>query len=231
MDSMSDQIRKQLAERSAVSPLFSFDLSKTALTVLDLSVHNRELDAVNLSDPAAFSAWIDAVLHREEAAVGIGRYDEERVIYRHSPLFTRDREPRSIHLGIDIFVESGTPVSAPLPATVHSLAENTGVGDYGPTIILEHRLGPLSFWILYGHLTRSSLDTCRQGQEIGAGAVVGQVGEAHENGGWPPHLHFQLITDIGEWKGDFPGVAPPSERRRYLELCPDPNLILHLPGL
>jgi hypothetical protein len=57
------------------------------------------------------------------------------------------------------------------------------------------------------------------------------VGEHHENGGWPPHLHFQIITELLGNRGDFPGVAAPSERSRWLELSPDPNLILQVPGL
>jgi hypothetical protein len=52
------------------------------------------------------------------------------------------------------------------------------------------------------------------------------VGPYPENGDWPPHLHFQLITDMqGRW-GDFPGVAPPSEREYWAALCPDPMLIM-----
>jgi hypothetical protein len=66
---------------------------------------------------------------------------------------------------------------------------------------------------------------------VPAGSVVGRIGSAEENGNWPPHLHFQLIAEIGDWRGDFPGVAPPSRRSRFLELCPDPNLILRIPGL
>ncbi len=63
------------------------------------------------------------------------------------------------------------------------------------------------------------------------GEAFAEVGEHHENGGWPPHLHFQIVGDIGSFKGDFPGVAAPFERERFLELCPDPNLILGIPGL
>jgi hypothetical protein len=60
---------------------------------------------------------------------------------------------------------------------------------------------------------------------------VGEVGDLQENGSWPPHLHFQIITDAMEGVVDYPGVAAPSERERYLERCPDPNLILGISGL
>ncbi|WP_238593699.1 hypothetical protein, partial [Endozoicomonas atrinae] len=51
------------------------------------------------------------------------------------------------------------------------------------------------------------------------------------NGHWPPHLHFQVISDLLDQKGDFIGVAPKSERDYYLSICPDPNLILGIPSL
>ena len=76
-----------------------------------------------------------------------------------------------------------------------------------------------------------SVEELGPGQQIAPGEIFAEVGEHHENGGWPPHLHFQLITDLMGHEGDFPGVAAASERQRFLELCPDPNLILGIPGL
>ena len=46
------------------------------------------------------------------------------------------------------------------------------------------------------------------------------------NGGWTPHLHLQIITDLLGLGTDFPGVAPPSQRAAWAQLCPDPNLIV-----
>jgi murein DD-endopeptidase MepM/ murein hydrolase activator NlpD len=118
-----------------------------------------------------------------------------------------------------------------LQAVVHSLADNSGLGDYGPTVILEHELDNVRFFTLYGHLSRESLLALDAGRKLAAGQALGAVGDVHENGGWPPHLHFQIICEKPEKSGDYPGVAAPSQRDRYLELCPDPNLILGIPGL
>ena len=54
------------------------------------------------------------------------------------------------------------------------------------------------------------------------------VGIPAENGHWPSHLHFQIIEDIGDWKGDYPGVCKESEQDKYLMNCPDPDIILDL---
>ena len=48
-------------------------------------------------------------------------------------------------------------------------------------------------------------------------AVIARIGTTAENGGWPPHLHFQLITDLLDRHGDFPGVADPGRAPRVAE--------------
>src|SRR5208282_4356060 len=52
---------------------------------------------------------------------------------------------------------------------------------------------------------------------------------AAENGGWSPHLHFQVVLDLLDRSTDFQGVAFSSQREIFKSLSPDPNLILGLP--
>ena len=52
---------------------------------------------------------------------------------------------------------------------------------------------------------------------------------AEENGGWPPHLHFQIILDLLDLDADFPGVAFASQRAVWTSLSPDPNLLVGIP--
>lgn len=119
---------------------------------------------------------------------------------------------------------------APLEGVVHSFANNSSRLDYGPTIILEHEIeGGLKFYTLYGHLTADSLDGLAKGRLFKKGEEIGRVGAIGENGGWPPHLHFQIVTDLLGKSGDFPGVALPSQRNVWLSFSPDPNLILKIP--
>jgi murein DD-endopeptidase MepM/ murein hydrolase activator NlpD len=208
-----------------------FDLRGCEQVVFDFTEENVELARIDLNDTAGFTDLLFSVIAAKGVSVGIGRYNEDRVVYRHSPLFDGALERRSVHLGIDLFVASGTPVCAPLAGTVHSFADNNALGNYGPTIILEHELEDVRFWTLYGHLGKESLAELACGIRVAAGEELASIGEQHENGGWPPHLHFQLISDILDYRGDFPGVAAPSERGRFLRLCPDPNTILGIKGL
>jgi len=146
---------------------------------------------------------------------------------------SRDRDgacaaPRRLHLGVDIWGKPYTPVMSPCDAVIHSFAFNDEFGDYGATIILSHNLEGIAFHTLYGHLSLNSIRNLREGGNVTAGDVIGEFGIPSENGQWPPHLHFQIIDDIGEWSGDYPGVCKYSERELYLNNCPDPDLILEM---
>jgi 4-aminobutyrate aminotransferase-like enzyme len=223
------------------------------LTVLDLSVGSPDIaNLAVVQDLDSFCALIDGQLQpkadstpekpsprgfrlRADATpAGIGRYDEARLVYvtdlfRH--VSNWEVENRTVHVGIDIFLPAGAAVHAPLGGTVHSFRNNAAAGDYGPTIILEHEPEPgLRFFTLYGHLSEDSLEGLAPGRVFAAGDAIARLGDAAVNGGWPPHLHFQVVTDLLGREGDFPGVAAPSERAIYLDLCPDPNLILGIPA-
>jgi murein DD-endopeptidase MepM/ murein hydrolase activator NlpD len=213
--------------RAEFAPVFSFSLRGPEVAQLDFTAANPRLaHPERLRDTVVFDELVGEMLAEQHATVGIGGYLENRVIYRRSPHFDDATEPRSLHLGTDVWVPAGTAVAAPLPAVVHSLADNNNFGDYGPTIILQHELAGTSFYSLYGHLTRTDLAGLAPGQAVAAGQVIAHVGPHPENGDWPPHLHFQLMADLqGRW-GDFPGVAPPSERAYWASLCPDPMLVL-----
>ena len=164
----------------------------------------------------------------ETPRLKVGGYDEERAIYS-GPVFTtaEGAEARTIHLGIDIFAVAGTPVFAPLEGRIHSFQDNANPKDYGPTIIMAHAVTEaLTFYTLYGHLSRDSLDGLSVGQPVARGQEVARLGGAEVNGDWPPHLHFQVILDMQGKTGDYPGVFRKSEREQWKLICPDPSSLL-----
>jgi murein DD-endopeptidase MepM/ murein hydrolase activator NlpD len=203
------------------------NINQEDVVEMDFTENNSLLKDLDVSNTDEFNRYIEHQLDNFKR-VGIGGYGEDRFIYRRSALFDGEKEPRSIHLGIDIWVPAGTRVYAPLDAQVHSFQYNDHFGDYGGTIILEHHLEDVIFYTLYGHLSAGSLDGLAQGQTISTGNAFATIGAPEENGQWPPHLHFQLISDMLGMEGDFYGVAPPSEKEFFMELCPDPRLLLVL---
>jgi len=224
----SERIRELLTtHRTNISPLMKLNISREDIVEMDFTENNGSLKDLDVSDTDAFNRYIEQLLDNFQQ-VGIGGYGEDRFIYRRSSLFDGEKEPRSIHLGLDIWVPAGIRVYAPLDAQVHSFQYNGQFGDYGGTIILEHRLGEVVFYTLYGHLSAGSLDGLSKGQAISQGTAFAAIGAPEENGQWPPHLHFQLITDMLGMEGDFYGVAPPSEKEYFMDLCPDPRLLVVL---
>lgn len=219
-----------------VYPVIPINFQTDLYLILDFTATNPDLDlrkkpALDLTDTAAFNEYVFDKIRAAGAVVGVGGYLEPRVIYRRSPHFQQAEEPRTVHLGIDLWAPAGTGVFAPLAGAIHSFADNVGFGDYGPTIILEHELEGEKLFSLYGHLSRASLLGLEVGKPIDAGTKIAEIGPFPENGDWPPHLHFQLMRDMLGRFGDFAGVCAPSAQDEFAKLCPDPNLLLRIGGL
>ncbi|HXH04652.1 MAG TPA: peptidoglycan DD-metalloendopeptidase family protein [Candidatus Competibacteraceae bacterium] len=198
--------------------------------VYDFGSDNAEIPFGGDSDPWTAASRMFAQFAAAGAVLGVGRYRERRACYNAPQFAAAGGEARSVHLGIDLFAPAGTPLYAPLAGRVHSYADNALPLDYGPTIILEHQPEPgLRFYTLYGHLARESLAGLEVDQPFSAGAELARIGDPAVNGGWIPHVHFQIILDLLGCRGDFPGAGQPSLWALWESLCPDPNLILGLP--
>lgn len=223
---MLSQIIKN--HQSLFNSVVYFNQISDTLILLDFTAANTDLTDSILNDTVAFTNYIDLKLTTSNSKYGIGGYNEHRTVYSRSKVFDAVDEPRRLHLGIDIWGEADTPVFAALDGVVHSFAFNNRYGDYGATIILQHQLDGFVFHTLYGHLSLKDLHGLYEGKAITKGGLVAHFGEPHENGQWPPHLHFQLIIDMQGNKGDYPGVCKLSESEQYLANCPDADLILQM---
>ncbi|HMX27171.1 MAG TPA: aminotransferase class III-fold pyridoxal phosphate-dependent enzyme [Blastocatellia bacterium] len=228
-------LKKTFAENVTVNaaPVLDFDLRTEPALVFDLSVGSPLLGGDPAENAEAkLTARLFDLMNAANVKVGVGRYDEARMLYV-TPLFDADSsntERRTVHLGIDLFVEADSAVYAPLAGEVHTFNNNAAPLDYGPVIILKHKFGEQEFFTLYGHLSEGSVDALRVGQKFEAGQLLGSVGAPPVNGGWTPHLHFQIITILLDLGCDFPGVCRASEREIWREFSPDPNLILGIPA-
>ena len=196
---------------------------------LDLSVYNSELSKVNLKDAASVENYIEEKRKQFNSKIAFGGYLEKRNLYQRSTHFNNEStEERNIHLGIDLWTAAGSSVICPLDGIVHSFNNNTEIGDYGPTIILKHSIKKETFYTLYGHLSLESIENLKIGMPFTKGKKLATLGIAEINGDYTPHLHFQIIKNIGDYRGDYPGVCSQSNLDFYKENCPDPNLLLKI---
>jgi 4-aminobutyrate aminotransferase-like enzyme/Ser/Thr protein kinase RdoA (MazF antagonist) len=218
-------------ESASPASVLPWEPASEKLHIFDLSVGSTEIPGLHVvEDVSRLTEHLFSRMREEGARIGVGRYDEARVLYTAEAFRPKEGEPRTVHLGIDLFVGPGTEIRAPLAGRVQSFAFNDAPLDYGPTILLEHETGEGDrFYTLYGHLSLDSFVGLARGKPVSRGEVIGRVGNHSENGNWPPHLHFQIVIDLLGKEGDFPGVAAPSERDLWLDLSPDPSRLLGLP--
>jgi murein DD-endopeptidase MepM/ murein hydrolase activator NlpD len=196
---------------------------------IELSISNLDLSKMDLENAVDFETYIENILQKNKAKVVFGGYNEVRNLYKSSHLFNDDeKEERNIHIGMDLWIKAGTPVLAALDGIVHSFDFNAGKGNYGPTIILEHTFENHHFYTLYGHLSMGSIEEIEIGKIVKKGQQIATLGDASVNGGYSPHLHFQIIKKIEDYFGDYPGVCTINDLDYYLGNCPDPNLLLKI---
>lgn len=198
-------------------------------TTVDLSISNQELSKIDMSDAVAVEIFIENHLQINNAKVAFGGYNEERNLYKSSVIFNDNKnEERNIHIGMDLWIKAETSILAAVDGEVYGFDFNTGKGNYGPTIILKHCVENQIFYTLYGHLSVESIENIEIGTRFKKGQTVATLGDSSVNGGYAPHLHFQIIKNMEDYSGDYPGVCSKKDLAYYLENCPDPNLLLKI---
>jgi murein DD-endopeptidase MepM/ murein hydrolase activator NlpD len=222
---VTQSLRKYASTFHTVVP---FIPGKDRLLQMDFTAGNKDLTEEIYSDVGRFNTYITTKLEGSGYRYGIGGYNEHRSIYAASNHFDTGGEPRRLHLGVDVWGPAGTSVYAFLGGRVHSFAFNNSPGDYGATLILLHQLDGIAFHTLYGHISLKDIENLTTSQYVVRGQEIAHFGTPAENGHWPPHLHFQVIIDMELKQGDYPGVCKFSEKDKYIQNCPDPDLILQM---
>ncbi|MBK9255668.1 MAG: peptidoglycan DD-metalloendopeptidase family protein [Saprospiraceae bacterium] len=183
-----------------------------------------DLDGLHFEQDEDVQSGLKSYLDKQSALYDIptlfyGGYLEKRNFYTSSVLFKNESENRNIHLGVDVWADAGTPVYASLDGKIHSFAYNEGHLDYGGTIIVQYE----NYYVLYGHLSKISLKGLYPEKPVLKGQEIATLGDIDENGGWIPHLHIQIIKDIGLNIGDYPGLCSNESLDVYMENCTDPT--------
>jgi len=197
------------------SPIMGLKYSKEDYLLLDLSVENAELPLFD--SPDMMTDYIKSNLTAADKKLAYGGYLEKRNLYQ-SDLFLSQGPIRDIHLGVDVWCDALTPIYCPYEGQVYSIAYNGNALDYGYTLIIQHS----DFYTLYGHLSHHINDMWKIGQSVQQSKIIAYTGEPHENGGWSPHIHFQVMKDMNNNIGDYPGVCAEADLAYYSDNCPDP---------
>ena len=160
---------------------------------------------------------------KNKCTYSIGKYNEKRpgmYLGQHY-----EKTKRNIHMGIDIGAPIGTPVHSFYDGEIFLFDYNDGELDYGHTLIIKHVINNVSLFALYGHLDQRSIKNKKVGEYISMNDEIAFIGSDAENGGWPPHLHFQLSL-VEPKECDLPGVVSDLDKETALKVFPDPRLVL-----
>ena len=204
-------------------------ISYSEYVPLDLSISNEEILSSKLETAKDYGVFIQKHLDDNKGKIAFGGYQEIRNLYKRSTVFNAENsEERNIHIGLDLWINESASVHAALEGKIHSFQNNTALGDYGPTIIIEHTIENQTFHTLYGHLNEKSLIDKQIGDPVTKGQHIGILGLPPINGDYAPHLHFQIIIDMENKFGDYPGVCSSRTLDHYNTNCPDPNVLLKI---
>lgn len=210
-------------------------IGRSKVQLLDLSVSSTWVGHRNdFNDLDLFQFKLDQLQKEHPDCILAGGYMEPRALYTatsYDKIGNYGRQSRAVHLGVDFWLPAGTPVHALYDGEVVVAANDTGDKNYGGLVILKHEEDDCLFYSLYGHNELDSVLKHKVGDYIKKGAEICRLGDRNENGNWAPHLHFQIMLDLLDFKDDFPGVAFPNEKEIWRSFCPDPNLLFKQPNL
>ncbi|QBZ96771.1 peptidoglycan DD-metalloendopeptidase family protein [Flavobacterium sangjuense] len=219
----------ELLSNTESAKVISKKIDYADYVALDLSVTNVNLSKQKLETSKDYEHYIQEYLDNHQAKIAFGGYHEHRNLYQRSTVFkNQDSDERNIHIGLDLWINESAPIYAALDGTIHSFQNNDSLGDYGPTLILKHQIENFTFHTLYGHLSLNSLEDKKIGNFVKKGQQIANLGLPPINGDYAPHLHFQIIIDMENKVGDYPGVCSTKKLAFYLANCPDPNLLLKI---
>jgi murein DD-endopeptidase MepM/ murein hydrolase activator NlpD len=99
----------------------------------------------------------------------LGRYLEDRRVYDSDAFATElPGERRTLHLGVDVFLDAGEPIRAPLDGVVRDSAHRPAARDFGGVVLLDHETADgVRFHTLYGHLA-AELPAAAPGSRVGS---------------------------------------------------------------
>ena len=214
----------RLPPPALIYPIMGPVCDKTDFEPVDLSPnHLKEQKIENFQD---LEDYLDEIRQSQNVQWLIGGYLEQRALYTSDLFEGSQEEKRDIHLGVDIWGPARSPIYCPYPGDIFGWAYNGNALDYGYTLILKHQYANFTFYTLYGHLGPTYQDLWEKGGVVEKGEIIADLGFPHENGGWIPHLHFQIIIDLEGNRSVYPGVCSSSRKEFYRQNCPDPNILI-----
>lgn len=137
-----------------------------------------------------------------------------------------------LHLGIDLSFDAGTMVfSIAEGPIVHIGTDSPLKGGWGGHVLQMIKFQGKPHLLIYCHL--GFIQEKDRLRTISKGDFLGLVGNKSENGGWGPHLHLQLVSDVDHvinWAHfmdkEIDGYGKVKDISYWAKRCPDPTSLI-----
>ncbi len=134
--------------------------------------------------PVVFKKWVGFLHELNNINYSYGGFLEDRSILWKNHY---QKPGEAIHYGLDFSVPLNTNVYMPVDGTlVDLMIDKDQDGGWGGRLIFNFD----EYFLLFGHIVIN--DTSKDFYK--AGDIIGTIAPATTNGGWWPHLHFQLMN-------------------------------------
>ncbi len=214
----------QILKDEEIFPVIGKCLAKQKPVIVSLSDKNKEvLDMNMVKDMEILYHYMEGKLKNSGSKWSLSEYMGERK-WMIEP-FTSTKGNRNVHIGIDIGLEKGAKLYAPLDAEVVNSEYEDGLGNYGGLVVLKHNIRGVIFYSLYGHLDKALLPEV--GAKFKKGEKFAAVGEFrnHNNGFY--HTHMQILTQEAYDNGWVnKGYCKKEDIQKVKKLCPNPMHLL-----
>jgi len=156
--------------------------------ILDLSNESDIFKFFKSYSLMEFDEYFTSLAKKYNTNFLIGKYGEDRKkLFENFGIERFTKNGKTLHAGIDIFMPALSKVALPENAKLIESKKDSEIGGYGHYLIYE----VTNAFLLFGHIYPKSNLTI--GEYYNKGEIIAQLANIEDNGGYLPHLHFQVL--------------------------------------
>lgn len=156
--------------------------------ILDLSNESEIFNFFKSYSIQEFDDYFNSLMQNSNTNFLIGKYGEDRKkLFENFGIERFTKNGKTLHAGIDIFMPALSKVTLPEDAKLIESKKDTEIGGYGHYLIYECK----KVFLLFGHVYPQVYLTV--GETYNKGEIIATLSKIEDNGGYLPHLHFQVL--------------------------------------
>lgn len=156
--------------------------------ILDLSNESEIFKFFKSYSLQEFEEYFNSLRQKSNTNFLIGKYGEDRKkLFENFGIERFTKNGKTLHAGIDIFMPASSKVILPEDAMLIESKKDSEIGGYGHYLIYECNKA----FLLFGHIEPQVNLTV--GEMNIKGEIIAKLANIENNGGYLPHLHFQVL--------------------------------------